>query len=200
MHHLTLRLLIAICTFSLGVATVVLWAQHYIDSVKELAGPVSKESNPLNPAEGDISAQWEKVDMEGEVTFYVPPGLRRINRGPNPPYRDFRNDSMMFFTMYANRGVGATCSVQNREWAEKKATLSEITVDGRDATIQYIDQVPFEVDQPEPILNALTICVPNVGDGAHELAIVAMYKNDEDYKIVRRIIDSIKFSQTHYWP
>jgi hypothetical protein len=165
MHRLPLRLLIAICTFALGIAIVALWAQHYLDSEKDFASFVSKESEPGVPTDRGISAPWEKIDMEGKVTFHVPPGLRRINRGATPPNRDLRNDSMQFFAMYANQGVGATCTVQNRERAEEKAGLSEITIAGREATIEYIDQVTFESYQTEPILKGLTICVSDVGDG-----------------------------------
>jgi hypothetical protein len=132
-----------------------------------------------------------------ESHIFIPHGLRQIDRGPNPLYRDFRNNNMQFFTMYTNQDGGATCVVQNRDRAEKKATLSEVTLDGRAATIEYFDGVTFELYQPEPILKGLTICVPDVGDGEHEFAIVAKFKGDQDYQIVRQIIDSIRFPQTH---
>jgi hypothetical protein len=198
MHRLTIRLLIAICTFALGITIVALWAHHYFDFIKDLNGPTSKGSPPPSQTEANIPPGWEKVDMDGKATFFIPPGLRRVNRDPNHLYRDFRSDSMQFFTMYTNQDGGATCVVQNRERAEKKPGLSEITIDGRNATIQYFDKTTFEIYQPEPVLKGLTICVTDVGDGEHEFGIVAKFKGDQDYQIVRRIIDSIKFSQTHH--
>jgi hypothetical protein len=69
MHRLTLRLLIAICTFALGITIVALLAQHHFDFIKDPTGPESRESPPISLTEGDIPSGWEKVDMDGKATF-----------------------------------------------------------------------------------------------------------------------------------
>jgi hypothetical protein len=195
MKHLSFRLLIAVITFTLGIAASTLWAMNYFSLINKPVMLASSEPQPLTQMAGDIPTGWRKVDMEGNASFDIPPGLKEERMDLSSLYRSFRNESMKIVALYNRRGAGATCTVQNDEKAVPRSELSPTTVGGRAATIDYLEKTTFDIDDATATFKGMIICVPDVGDGKHEFAVIAKYKEEQDYQNVRRVIDSIKFSQ-----
>jgi hypothetical protein len=134
---------------------------------------------------------WQKISIDGNVTFDIPPGITQIKSEPKHIYRHFRNGSMEVVISYHSNLAGITCIIHNDEQSVKNR-VSRIKVAGRDATLEYLGLVTFDLYQMEPVLKGRAICVPDINDGWHDLEILAKYKSDADRQTIERIIDSIK--------
>jgi hypothetical protein len=188
MRQLSFRALVSILTFTLGIMGVALWS---IRQFGDSARPASSADGRQKPS---VQPEWNKIDMDGKATFYVPADLRTVVLYASSPYRAFRREGMDIAMFYPNIRVGGTCIDHNEENLSKYK-VSRTKVAGRDATILTLEVAVFgdqDIHDSEP-LKGMTICVPDMGDGEHEFSILARYKNEQDYQDIQRIIDSIQF-------
>lgn len=185
MGKLTFRLTIAVITFTLGIGVATFWTvSHFRHGEKNIK--LAEESTP----EG-----WQRIDMAGKATFYIPPGLREIKFDTDALSRTYQNDSQEFLFIY-DRSV-PVCYAQKDENIVPKSKLIKTKVDGRDATLENVDQIPLDFYKGGPVLKGVLICVPNVDSNGYQFEILAKYKNEQDYENVFRVVNSIKFSQSH---
>lgn len=185
MQRITLRLLIGGCTFALGVALAGVWAFREFDCRNGIR--LCKRVTATK-VEVDVQSGWQKVDMEGKATFYIPSDLRPIVRDAPRPYRDFGNDRMEFF-IYRRSSGSPTCEEDAK--VADKARVTRTSIGGKPAIVEDIGDTTFHIEQNEPVLKGVMICVSNVGDD--EFLIVGKYKSDGEYQILQTIIESITF-------
>jgi hypothetical protein len=110
------------------------------------------------------------------------------------PYRAFRREGIDISVSLENIHTGGTCVIHGEENLSK-SKVKRARVGGRDATVLNLEVAAF-VPRPlsgDEVLKGMTVCVPDVGDGEHELNILAGYKDERGYQDVLRIIDSIEF-------
>ena len=189
MRRLTVRLIVALCTFALGLTAAALWAVHNFNRAKNLPPAVSKEPQD---SLGNKEVTWQKVDMNGEVVFYIPSNLRFVYKDTGYLYRAFRSNTMEFF-IYQRVEREPACAIHEKALREAKPI--ETKVGGRMAIMENIERTSFEFDQNEPVLKGLILCVNGINNNKGGFVIVGKYKTDEDYQNLWQIIDSIKFTQ-----
>jgi hypothetical protein len=192
MRQLTLRFFIASCTFIIGISAFTLCTVKYFN--KREKGYQSGELKPASPIEGNIPNNWQKVDMENKAFFYIPPSLESKIKNTNYLYRSFQNEDIDILAVYRRRDTNATCDMQNSKEIFPQSKWSKVTIDGKDATIGWVGKMPLDLESNTQFLDTVIVCVPNVGDGGYEFQMVAMYKNEQDYRDVQRVINSIRFS------
>jgi hypothetical protein len=186
MRKLTFRLAIAVITFSLGIAVATFWTISHFRRVEKNI-KLAEESAP----EG-----WQRIDMAGKATFHIPPGLREIKFDTDALSRTYRNDSLELLFIY-DRSV-PVCYAQKDENIVPKSRLIKTKVDGKDATLENVDQIPLDSYKDGPVVKGIMICVPEVDSSGYQFEILAKYKNEQDYENVLRVVNSIKFTQSQY--
>jgi hypothetical protein len=88
------------------------------------------------------------------------------------------------------------CTVQNNQLQASAIKVKPIGIDGKVGRIQRLDKTQFNVDDDaSQAVKEILICVPNVGDNAHQFSVAGKYKSTEDDQTLSRIIDSIRFSK-----
>jgi hypothetical protein len=194
LRQLTIAVFIAILAFGLGIVMAFWWIRHD-SNLKSFLVQTSDAPKATSQTTAETPPGWQKIDMNGAVTFYIPPGLRPVIKDTPHLYSAFRNDSMEIFASYDLRSKIATCIVQNDKRVVPRTELTKTTVGGQVAFLENIEKITFDMYQTEPVLKGVAICVHDVGDSKHQFAVVGMYKGDQDYQTLRRIIDSIKFSK-----
>ncbi len=188
MKELKIVVLIVAGTLALVFGTAVFQRVRRSNSVKNTAS-VTK-----NAVDADMPRDWRRIEIQDGVVVYVPPDLRSEVNDHAPGYRGFRNETMQVLMDYGRFNEVTTCIVQNGRRIDHQVILSDTRIDGREARIEKIDRMPFNLDDDAKLAGkGFEICVPDVGDGAHEFAVVGKYKSDQDYQTLYRIIDSIKF-------
>jgi hypothetical protein len=82
MRKVTTRLAITLLTFSTGVAATGLWAPRPPIPAEEALAPalVVTEAEVASGAPGG----WERVDIDGKVSFSLPPGMKDLPTGYAP--------------------------------------------------------------------------------------------------------------------
>lgn len=86
------------------------------------------------------------------------------------------------------------CVAQSNQMQSSAIKVEPMIIDGREARIQRVDKIPFNLeDDADLAVSGFLICVPNVGDDAHEFSIVGKYKTPDHYQTLYRIVDSIQF-------
>jgi hypothetical protein len=194
MRQLTFRLLIASFTFAIGIAAFTLWTLRYFSRAEKSAKSVISEPRS-NTQGGAIPPDWQKVDMEGKATFYIPPALSPAFTDRQLINRHFRNENSEIWIFYHRAGGGVACMQHGDEKLSKSKT-TKMKVAGMDASIENLKSAIFNLfflNTPEARQRGMIICVPDVGDGEHELEIYGRYNGDQDYQTVWRIINSISF-------
>lgn len=191
MRRLTLRALVALLTFVVGVAAATLWSMHYFGLSDQPHAPA--DAKPGDGG-GAAPAQWQKIDLDGKASFLIPLSLKPTVLYTSRPYSAFRRDGMDFTMLYRRAGTSAAC-IHHKEEKFSKSKVSAITVADKPATIRNEESAVFGPEDLNAIgpLKGVTICVPHVGDSEHEVAIVARYRDEQDYQDLRQVIDSIEF-------
>ena len=127
LQQLVIKFCIAIFMFALGVVAAALWIRH--DSSLQRLVLKPKADFRITARSGEESPlSWQKIDMNGEVSFYIPPGLRPVIEDTPHLYTAFRNDTMKIFMSYDTRNKNAKCIVPNDDKAISKSELIRINV------------------------------------------------------------------------
>ena len=197
MRQLKTNLFVAVGILLLGTAAATLWTTHHFNLAVRQPARISDEPNLGSQTERNVPADWQGINIEGNAAFFIPPGLRPVIHDTGSLYKAFRNDSMEVFMYYPSKKDG-TCILTKNESLVTKAKVTKTTVGGRDATMEHTEKTSFGLEDDRPILKGFIICVPDPGDGEHEFVIVGKYKSDQDYQILRRIIDSIRFPHINH--
>ena len=186
-----LPLLIALCTCAFVVGAIALWRTHFVERLLPRTPEVSHA--PLEK-ERDITPDWRRIEIQGDVVLYLPPDLRSEAYDQGSGYRAFRNSNTELVIAYDLINHVATCACLSDERITPRTRLGDAQLAGRQAKIERIDKIPFNLeDDVKLAVRGFAICVPDVGDGAHEFAVVGKYKSEQDYQTLARILDSIKF-------
>ena len=186
MKKLTLRILIALLTFVLGVTVTTLWAMGYFYQ-KEPS--VQTELTGIRPK--SVPPGWQEVNMEGIVTLYLPADLKQnINLGCTG--RTFYNDHMRI-GIYYGQCTSGICAV-HRNFADIKLSLSKITIDGKSGTLAETGSREFKGVGGGLMSKGLDICLPLAVEGVENITIAADYMEQKDLETINQIIKSIKIN------
>jgi hypothetical protein len=186
MRKLTVSIFIAASTFILGITVFTLWTLRYFNGDEKIT--------TVTNTEAQFQSKWQKINIDNKASFYIPPGLEPQVRDTPYLYRSFRDEDMDILAVYYPRNANATCNIKNPEKVFLQSEWSKRTIDGRDASIGWVGKKPRDLEGDTPFLETVIICVPNV-DGEYEFQMVAMYKKEQDYETVLKVINSIKFTQ-----
>lgn len=142
----------------------------------------------------DTQAGWQRIDLDGKAIFSVPgslsPALKR------PVFRAFTNYETLWFSMYQSETEEAYCDFYAKSVVSSDSQIESIVVDGRKSVLERRKTIPFDIEHEEPILKGIVICVPDSPN--RSFFVVGKYKSEDDYHVLQKIIDSIKF--THPQP
>jgi hypothetical protein len=182
-------------TISIVVCAVVLVMCVFASSrVRRLVSASKAMSTNKREQESNAPRDWLKVEIQDRVVFYVPSSLQADPAEKVDGYRRFRSSGMEIQMDYGLTQHVTVCAVQNNQMQSSAIKVEPIRVDGKEGRIESIEKIPFNLEDDEKLaVKGFLICVPNVGDDAHEFGIVGKYKSPEDYQTLYRIVDSIKF-------
>jgi hypothetical protein len=191
MRQLTVRVLVASLTFTLGMVTATWLSLTYFSQSNQVVLPTDANLDSTVRAGEVSSPAWEKIRLGGKATFYVPQGVRPRILSTTIPYKAFRREGMEVMMFLDRIGQSAPC-IAHSDAKLRRYDLSRMTVGDRDATAGSIENAAFDMDDTEP-LKGVIICVPSIGDGEHEFVILARYKAEQDRQDIIRTINSITF-------
>src|SRR5215207_8710966 len=171
MRKLAPRLAFVLLTFSLGTGIAsYLTARH---------PPRAKEGRPPTPAAAEIKPAtdalegWQKLDVEGKISFYLPPDMAEVTP-PNIPEADrvFRRGKTPgdeFLYLYYTYGRRASCD-KDSDFSHKEISIkSEVVIGGRRAELKIWQADPAEGIFSFSRLPEMTLCFPDVGRGTAKL-------------------------------
>src|SRR5947208_1787024 len=143
-------------------------------------------------ADVDVLNDWRRIEIQDQVDFYIPSDFRSDAVDRTGGFRRFRTDSMEILMDYGLAQHVTTCVVQSNEMTRSKMKFETVRIDGREGRVERLDRIPFNLeDDAELAVKGFLICVPDVGDGTHEFAVIGKYKSEQDYQTLCRILDSI---------
>jgi hypothetical protein len=88
------------------------------------------------------------------------------------------------------------CDFYAKHLVSRGGRIERTVVDGRESILERKETIPFDIEHEEPILKGILICVPDLPNG--NFFAVGRYKSEDDYRVLQKIVDSIKF--THPQP
>jgi len=188
-----LRLVIVLVALVTGITIAVLWGTLRGGPFRAPKKLVTTESDGRG-RQNDSGAEWQRIDMDGKVTFLVPPDLSPAYNDWEQLSRKFIKEGTLWFYIYQRKGPEQCDSY--KLGARKSSRFEDVFIDGQKALIEWIDEVGWEIDQDKPVLKGLMICIPDFPNGERGFVLVGKYKSDQEYEILKRIIESVKFSFT----
>ena len=189
MRRLTFRVIVAVVTFTLGIATATWWSLKHCSR----SGPAVSATGAgpdLTPAEASL-AEWKRVSLNGKATFAVPPHLTPMMLDTSVPHRAFHREGMEV-TMFLNGIGGSGPCITHADKKLRRYEISGIKVGDRDATVGFLESAVFDLGDTQP-LKGMIMCVPSIGDGEHEFVVKARYQGEQDRQDILRIVNSVKF-------
>ena len=178
MSRFATRLLFAACILFLGLAI-----GYFLGNVKFKLKP--------KPEEIATQSGWQEIDLDGKASFSIPRGLRKVFREAPKPYRDFRSENLEIFIY--QQSLGAPTCQEYAETLARKDRISNVSIGDRQAILQDIGETTFDIEANEPILKGFIICVPEIGGTG--MIVVGKYKTQQDYDVLRKIIESVEFHE-----
>lgn len=158
---------------------------------------VSGQSAPVTSQQKDAVAGWQIIDLDGKASFSVPLELSPAFKHPEPTFKAFTNKVTLWFSMRQLTKSEPSCDFYAKRLASKESRFESTVVDGKEAILERRKTIPFDIEQEQPILQGIIFCVPP-SEGSAGFIIVGKYKTDDDYQVLQKIVDSIKF--THPQP
>ncbi|HXD32799.1 MAG TPA: hypothetical protein VN643_16875 [Pyrinomonadaceae bacterium] len=174
-----------------GVTIAVLWGTLRGRLVRAPSKLVTTESGRRDP-KNDSGRDWQRIDMDGKVTFLVPPELSPAFKRWKPLSRLFVKEGNLWFSIYQRKGP-EECEYY-KLGASQGSRFEDFFIDGQKALLERREEIPWDIDQDKPVLKGLVICVPDFSNGERGFVLVGKYKSDQDYEILKRIVESVKFS------
>jgi hypothetical protein len=173
MRKLTFGLIVAILTFTVGVAIFVLCGS--LQALEEIPAPQQRPAIP----EG-----WKKVEAEGRFSFYLPPDMKSVELSCYlSDWEGF--DILANQSLGLDYGYGARVSCDRLLSLSDKATLQTFSVEvgGRKATLsKWVDGTG----------SRMRLCIPDVGDGKTKLNLRVMYNDARGADMARQVFDTIE--------
>jgi len=187
---LTITSVIVTSTIVLAIGVLVANRSRRANSDSKATSTRKAEQNP------DAQRDWSRVEIEHGVALYLPAVLLSDPLDLGGGYKRFRSPNIEILVDYGLTQQVTGCIVQNNQLQASAIKVEPISVDGKEARIQRVDKIAFNVDDDAKLaVKGVLICVPNVGDNAHAFSVVGKYRSAEDYQTLSRIIDSIRFSK-----
>lgn len=174
-----------------GVTIAVLWGTLRGRLVRAPYKLVTTESGERDP-KNDPGWDWQRIDMDGKVTFLVPQELSPAFKRWEPLSRRFIKEGNLWFSIYQRKGPEQCDSY--KLGAPKGSRFENVSIDGQKALIERREEIAWDIDHDQPVLKGLVICVPDFANGERGFVLVGKYKSDHDYEILKRIVESVKFS------
>jgi hypothetical protein len=152
---------------------------------------------PEAQAASSSSGEWMSVDIEGKVSFSLPPGMKevpppytgdvdRVYRRIGPTERDF-----LFLTYVYGKRVSCDSDADfaNKEISQK----SEVMIGGKKARLNIWQPERAQYSTSYSTFPEMTLCIPNLGRGKTKLHFHAVAIDLEALKAARQIFDTIEF-------
>ena len=184
-----LRLIVFLSACVIGVTTTVLWYTLRGKLVQVPHNRITTESGKSQ--HNDPEWNWQRIDMDGKVTFLVPPELSPAVKRWEPLSRTFIKEGNLWFSIYQRRGPEQCDSYIG---ASKTSRFENVSIDGQEALSEWKEEIAWDIDHDQPVLKGVVICVPDLANGERGFVLVGKYKSDQDQEILKLIIGSIKFS------
>jgi hypothetical protein len=195
MRKLTTRFAIALLTFSVGMVIA-----SYLTTRRP---PQAKDVQPPTPAATEIKMApdalegWQKLDVEGKFSFYLPPDMTEV-RPPNIPEADrvFRRGSTPedeFLYLYYTYGRRASCD-KDSDFSHKEISIkSEVVIGGKRAKLNIWQADPNEGTFSFSRLPEMTLCFPDVDRGTAKLYLYTGATDLKSLEVAKQIFNSIEF-------
>jgi len=174
MRKHTIRFIVALITFSVGVGVFLLCG--HLRAAEAVPAP------RLRPA---IPEGWKKVEAEGKFSFYLPPDMSTADFLCYPSGWD-RGDFLANQSLTLDYGYGKRRSCERLLGRSEEATLQTLNleVDGRAATLHR---------SAEGNRSRMHLCFPDVGDGKTALSLLVGYEDKRGADVARRIFETVEF-------
>jgi len=188
----SIRFLVALLTFAIGVIVVLLWVVPRSRTVN--IPPAPMVSDTLRDEEISLPEGWMRLDIRGKVTMGVPQDMEPTEpEGDSIAYREaYRNQEIDIVIVYGeivprrNEGDRPFDACISRSPIERPTRReSIIDIDGRRAKLS-IDRTY----QPE--FTTARVCFPPNDQGI-QLIVVVDCKNDRALETAQQIFTSIRF-------
>lgn len=139
----------------------------------------------------NASDGWRKIDAEGELTFYLPPEMKKANvHGIENLYQVYSDGRLKFSLVFEPDGVLAYEERESQFGKDYQEIMTE--VDGRPAFL-FIYRREAEGRRPQTY-NA-DIYVGDLPGAKVKLWMWASSTNPDDIEIARRIFSSVEFTK-----
>jgi hypothetical protein len=195
MQKVTARLVITLLTFSVGVATTGLWAIRRTRPAEEASAhpPVVTETK-VAPSD---SSEWQRVDIEGKVSFSLPPGMKETPPAYSPEvdgvYKRVGPTERDFLYLNYVYGKRAACD-SDADFSNKKISQkTEVIIGGKRAKLNIWQTERAQYSTSLSTLPEMTLCFPDPGRGHARLHFHAIAIDLEGLEAARQIFDTIEF-------
>jgi hypothetical protein len=189
------RVLVFLCAVAIGVTVAALRGILNSSLLRAPSAPVNGEFDPTS-SEKDTGLRWQRIDMAGQASFSIPLELTPAFKHPEPTFKALTNKVTLWFSMRQLTKSEPSCDFYAKRLASKESRFESTVVDGKEAILERRETIPFDIEQEQPILKGIIFCVPP-SEGSAGFTIVGKYKTDDDYQVLQKIIDSIKFTSPH---
>ncbi len=165
MRKYTVRLLVALVAFIVGMAAATLWV---IKRTNTGSRPTSSNQRVKRKPRLNVPLGWQKLDADGLFTFYLPSGMKIENGGGiETYYRTYTSENIKINVSYGNAWVNSITK-QTKKPADYQ--VSSIEIDGRRGMMSV-----YGYRKKGKIVEAY---IPNVGRGDQQFTMSAIFLDE----------------------
>ena len=191
---LSIRFLVALLTFTLGVSATLLWVVSHFQSVSTQSA--ENISDTLKTENIPLPDGWKKLEIKNKVSMHVPEAMKPSRLiGDSFAYREAYNNQEIYITIVygvimprrneRDRPFDA-CDTPASLLEEPTYHESVIDIDGRKANLSIDRHV-------QPKYNIAHVCFHPDDEGV-QLIVVANCRDERALETAQQIFTSIRFS------
>lgn len=192
---LSIRLLVALVTFTTGVAVAMLWV---VPRLQKLKTPSALVSETLKPAEISLPDNWTRLEVKDKVVLSLPQDMKPVG---------LIGDSFLYRRAYSNRDIHLTVAYDDLD-QRSEGNLRERRVYSCDTPRYFLGRPGYHesiidiggrkaklgIDRNQaPDSSTAQVCFPSADDRLIELLVAANCKDDRALETAQQIFRSIRF-------